>query len=255
MRYEGIIVSHIGNVRKNNEDNAYLNGFYREDDNISKWKYHDESNDNLIAAVFDGMGGEEKGELASRIAAKVMKEEFSQKLPQKINQYVMRVSREIVFQAGKSNMGTTFAGITITNNIVRFMNIGDSRGYLFRNNELIQMSKDHNMVQGLLSQGILTKEQAERHPDRNSIYQYLGLKDEGEIVELETYFAEDIEAYEKDIYLLCSDGLTSMVSEDQINRILKKNGEIPKKTMNLVKEALENGGRDNVTVILIECKP
>ncbi len=265
MKCHGLIISHGGNVRSNNEDNAYLNGFYRKNDNEYSWKYEIGFSETVISAVFDGMGGEAEGEVASRIAAETLdviydryyagnddmgKEDIL--FPNIIDDYVSMSSRRIAEYNLNNNMGTTFAALSFENDTFSFYNIGDSRGYLFRSGELVQMTKDHNLVRRMLSEGILTKEQAERHPHRNALYQFLGMKEDNELVKTECYKEELVQSVAGDIYLLCTDGLTEMVPDKDICNILSKEHSLGTKAEKLINRAREAGGRDNITIILIE---
>lgn len=252
MRYHGIIVSNGGKVRANNEDNALLNGYFRKNDNEFQWSYECKLSDGFLASVFDGMGGEEHGEIASRIAAEQMSAINHKDFMENIEGIIKNVNSMIVSYAKGKNMGTTYAGVSVEGDFCYFSNVGDSRGYLFRNENLMQMTKDHNMVQELLKRGVLTKEQAERHPDRNALYQYLGIELDGEKIELETYVSERVKLCSGDICLLCSDGLTNMLEDEEIEQILDEDITLKKKADCLIEGALEAGGRDNITVVLIE---
>lgn len=260
MKYRGFIISHKGKIRTNNEDNAYLNGYYRRDDGKSFWTYQDESTNNMLAAVFDGMGGIENGEIASRLAAQELAEiEYQDEteiiqLSTMIHSYAADANRRIALYDDEREMGTTCAILSIEKDHYFFFNLGDSRGYLFRDGELCQMTKDHNIIWEMVKKGILTKEQAERHPDRHSIYQCLGMKEQGEILEPQVFCADSVEAQKGDICLLCSDGLTDMLSDYEIQNILSTDKFIEDKVIELFRQALEKGGKDNVTIVVVEAE-
>lgn len=252
MKYKAYMISHGGCIRKNNEDNGYVHGYYRKNDNEFAWNYETEAADTMLLSVFDGMGGEENGEVASRVAAQEMWSMRNQTFSKHLSEYINNAGREIRKFAGKANTGTTYAAISIENDIYHFSNLGDSRGYLFREGKLRRMSKDHNMVEKLFQMGILTEEQAKKHPDRNRIYQYLGMKEDEDGTIMDPYMAEPVLAYKGDISLLCSDGLTDMVEESEISAILCQKKTLEEKAEQLKEEALANGGVDNITILLVE---
>lgn len=253
MKYNAYLISHGGKVRKNNEDNAYLEGTYRQDDSEFSWNHEIEKKDSLLAAVFDGMGGCSDGEVASRIAASEMYRKKDILFSMNLTSYVEETNQKLLDQSEGHKMGTTYAAVSVESDKYFFSNLGDSRGYLYRNGKLEQMTKDHNLVQELYECGVLTKEQAMNHPNRHVIYQYLGMADEdGMEVILEPFVKGSIVAESKDICMLCSDGLTDMVDDEKIQEILGETVSLKEKAERLKDCALENGGRDNVTVLLIE---
>lgn len=253
MKYKAYVTSHGGKVRKNNEDNAYLEGIYRFDDSEFSWSYVIEKKDSLLAAVFDGMGGCSNGEVASRIAASELCRRKDFALSENLTSYLRETNQRILDLSKGKKMGTTYAGVSVESDKYCFSNLGDSRGYLYRNGKLRQITKDHNLVQEMYECGILTKDQALSHPNRHVIYQYLGMEDEdGMEVILEPFVSKSIDIESKDICMLCSDGLTDMVSDKVIQAILGNPGTIEEKAEKLKECALENGGKDNVTVLLIE---
>ena len=131
---------------------------------------------------------------------------------------------------------------------VVFANVGDSRIYRFRNRTLTQISMDHSKVQRMISMGLLTPEQARKDPSRHVITQYLGMSPE---VRVSPYIVTDQSLQKGDIYLLCSDGLTDMVEDTQIEAILQKEKKLSDAVKALFEEAMKNGGRDNTTIILV----
>lgn len=255
MIYKGYLVSHGGKVRRNNEDNAYLEGVWRYDDKQFSWEYECEKAERMLCGIFDGVGGEDHGEIASRIAAETMFEFQDTGLKEEgFEEYVFNANARILLAPESGNMASTFAALFVEDDYYHFCNMGDSRIYLFRDKELTQISKDHNMVTQLLKEGILTPEQAARHPDLHTIYQYLGMNNENSEEELilEPYCPEPVKARDGDICLLCTDGLTDMVVDDDIRSILSENQNFEDKVKHLLKTALEHGGRDNITVLLVE---
>lgn len=248
MKYKVDFISHRGKIRAKNEDNAYINGRYRKDVEESIWKYKEEFSDNALLAVFDGVGGECGGETASKIAAQIMDEYNNGCFTKNIMDYIYEVNFRISTNTNR-RMATTYTVLSIEDNIYHFSNIGDSKGYLCRSGKLRKMTKDHNTVQLLVEEGLLTEEEAKKHPQRHAIYQALGMQEED--IEPEPYISEKQNAQEGDILLLCTDGITDMVTEAEIEEIL-----LDKKVQNkaeiIVNRAMEKGGKDNITALVVE---
>jgi protein phosphatase len=200
-------------------------------------------------AVADGMGGAQAGEVASRIAADAFDERTDDGT---LEQQLTRVAREAnrrIFQLAQedsshSGMGTTLTGALIGDDEVSIVHVGDSRAYLFRDGELRQLTRDHSLVEELRRQGRLTTEEAEEHPQRSIITRALGPERD---VQLDVHTHQ---ARSGDLYLLCSDGLTSMVREDRVREIVAESGSLDAAADRLVAEANDMGGRDNITVVL-----
>ena len=254
MDYNGYLISHGGKIRSNNEDNGYLDGQYRKDDQCFFWKCKQEKKDSILTGVFDGVGGEDCGEIASRIAAETLDSiGKTGRMSTMFEKYVQIANRKILDAADDSGMASTFVLLSIENDVCHFCNMGDSRGYLLRNRKMFKMTKDHNMVSKMVARGVLTPEQARNHPDRHTIYQYLGMRtDEGMVIE--PYIGGPVRVLKGDICLLCSDGLTDMVNEEKIATILASNYLLEDKARILLDTALNNGGRDNITILLTESK-
>lgn len=250
-----------GKVRNNNEDNFYLNGVHlnrtnREYGNV----FGDIDRNNInVYAVFDGMGGEELGEEASLIAAEVTK-----KIHYKINQNPSsNVNEEIISsideantlicnkirENGKKRIGVTYASLVIKEDSAQIYNVGDSRVYLLRNNQLHQISIDDTTVQRLINIGMITEEKAKTHPDRHKLTQHLGIFNHEMIIE--PHISKCIKVLDGDKFLLCSDGLTDMVEDSDIEQILNGSNNSKDISQALVDKALENGGKDNVTAMVV----
>ena len=205
----------------------------------------------FLFAVCDGMGGEANGELASLAAVKALQvveelsaEEEAMQNVAAANSAVNEVQNEL----NSFHTGTTLAAFSINGTEGQAYNLGDSRVYLCRDGALDQLTKDHTMASYLVELGILTAEQAEKNPNKNSLTSYLGIAPENPV---EPFFSEKKELREGDVVLLCSDGLYSMVSEERLREeaaMCCSAGDIGKR---LVRQALEAGGLDNVTVIVI----
>lgn len=252
MKYNAVVVSHKGNVREVNEDNAFINGYYGKNGNCLSWGHESNENEIILAAVFDGMGGEANGEIASEMAARNMMEFIGKDFSKNVDFYIEKTNADIAMFDKEHNMGTTFVALFEKHGKYQFYNVGDSRGYLYRAGKLSQMTLDHNLVRRMQQEGVLTKEQADRHPQRNSISQFLGMKENGNLIKPDCHKVEMVAAKEGDIILLCTDGLTEMVPDGCIKDIFMKDCPTKEKAQLLLEQALEAGGKDNITIILVE---
>jgi serine/threonine protein phosphatase PrpC len=223
--------SHVGLRREHNEDTYYA------DAELGLW---------LVA---DGMGGHEHGEVASALARDTVVREISEGAS--LAQAVQRADEEIIHHSSKKAealpMGTTIAAIRMQGGDYEICWVGDSRVYMW-NGELKQLSQDHSYVQELISQGAITHEQARTHPHRNVVTQALGVTDP-QSLRVETIrgtLAPGIQI------LLCSDGLTEEVDDKDIASVLARQDLSAQECVDhLILAALDGGGSDNVTVILI----
>lgn len=227
----------IGLVRKANED-----------------KYLTDQNRGLFA-VADGMGGHEAGERASTIAIKTLdafltKDLINSKKGESLCDVIQKAN-ELIYQEsqlknGCSGMGTTITTALFLDNRLYIAHIGDSRAYLIRDNSISLLTKDHSLVGELLRHGELTEKEASNHPHRNILTRALGTEPKVEID------LNEFEIVSGDRLLLCTDGLYNLVSDQEIISEIATNGNNMKKTVNqLVKKALDRGGMDNITVVLI----
>jgi PPM family protein phosphatase len=202
-----------------------------------------------VFAVADGMGGAQAGEVASRIAADALgsvddrDEPPEHRLSRVVSSANERIHELAERDASHSGMGTTLTAALIGEDEVCFAHVGDSRAYVFRDGELKRITSDHSLVEELRRQGRLTDTQAEEHPQRSIITRALGPEPEVE-VDTMTYPARP-----GDVFLLCSDGLTTMVPESRIARILERSASLDSAVSRLVREANDGGGRDNITVV------
>ena len=204
-----------------------------------------------LFAIADGMGGAKAGEIASGLAADALREPHDENgdaqarvvaLIQEANQRVYRRATE---DAEASGMGTTMTAALVGRDRVTFGHVGDSRAYLVRDGELEQLTDDHSLVGELIRSGKLTPEEAEVHPQRSVITRALGTDPE---VDVDTFV---VETRPDDVFLLCSDGLSGMVSDRAILRILDDNrGDLQAAAKALVAAANRGGGDDNITVVL-----
>jgi PPM family protein phosphatase len=201
-------------------------------------------------AVADGMGGAQAGEVASRIAAGAFErgqvsddpsaEGQLEEIAQKANREIHKLAQKDSSRAG---MGTTLTAALLRDDEVALGHVGDSRAYVLRNGKLKRLTKDHSLVEELRRQGRLTEEQAEEHPQRSIITRALG-PEPSVNVDTMTFPARD-----GDVFLLCSDGLTTMVSDEEIREILVRSKTLRSAVNRLVDAANRGGGRDNITAV------
>ncbi|HNW87244.1 MAG TPA: protein phosphatase 2C domain-containing protein [Candidatus Limiplasma sp.] len=245
-----------GRVRGNNEDNFYLNGRWMGLETMDAGGTYTAENiaRTQLYAVCDGMGGESAGEKASCQAVTEL-HELMQKYPNGISDTAFTQELNIISENIHKNAsgqglrsGTTFAGCLWQNGKMRIAHVGDSRVYRLRGGVLKQMTVDHSEVQRLLAMGVITPSQAKTHPKRHVITQYLGMPST-EIRIDPNLTTVDIRCGDR--FVLCSDGLSDMVEETQLKRVLR-GANCPKDAATeLVKCAIQNGGRDNVTVVCL----
>ena len=204
-----------------------------------------------LFAVADGMGGAQAGEVASRIAAgtfekrgQVSAEEPAEGQLEQLAQAANREIHQLAQQdSSRAGMGTTLTSALVRGDEVSFGHVGDSRAYVLRDGQLKRLTKDHSLVEELRRQGRLTEEEAEEHPQRSIITRALG-PEPSVNVDTMTFTAKD-----GDVFLLCSDGLTTMVSDDEIQRILVEARSLRSAVNKLVDAANRGGGRDNITAV------
>jgi serine/threonine protein phosphatase PrpC len=202
-----------------------------------------------VFAVADGMGGAQAGEVASRIAAGAFEQgvDADASAEGQLEEIAQGANREIHDLAQKDSsragMGTTLTAAFVHDDEVALGHVGDSRAYVLRDGELKRLTKDHSLVEELRRQGRLTEEQAEEHPQRSIITRALGPEPEVN-VDTMTYPAKD-----GDVFLLCSDGLTTMVTDEEIRKIMLEARSLRSAVNKLVDAANGMGGRDNITAV------
>jgi serine/threonine protein phosphatase PrpC len=219
-----------GRQRRDNEDSAYVRA--------------------PLFVVADGMGGAQAGEVASALAV----EEFQRPLAvdgtpeQRLADRVQSANRRIYETAQSAHeqagMGTTLTAAYLDDADLAVAHVGDSRAYIFRDGSLTRLTQDHSLVEELVRRGKLTEEQAAEHPQRSIITRALGIEND---VEVDTW---TFPVRAGDVVLMCSDGLTSMIGEDQIAAVLGSEPDLDRAGERLIAEANEAGGRDNITVVL-----
>ena len=240
--------------------------------NVGRKRNHNEDNFAIFAEyglfiVADGMGGHASGEVASQLAVDTMKEFFGQSAedPERTWPYKMdrakgyeenrlvtgiKLANLRIYETGqreakKRNMGTTFVGLFTANDGVYVAHVGDSRVYRFREGNLEMMTEDHSLLNDYIKMKRLTAEEIASFPHKNVIVRALGMKD---TVKVDTRFEVP---QLNDTFLLCSDGLSGPVSDEQIAAILSDHSDIKTAAAKLIEKANENGGPDNVTCILV----
>jgi protein phosphatase len=201
-----------------------------------------------IFVIADGMGGAQAGEVASRMAADAFDEELVEGTPEEQLAERAREANRRIFELSRadeshSGMGTTLTGALFAGDEVSIVHVGDSRAYLFRDGELRQLTRDHSLVEELRRRGQLTSEEAEEHPQRSVITRALGPDPEVE-PDVHTHQARN-----GDVFLLCSDGLTSMVREEVVADVLSNSSSLAEAVARLIEGANAAGGRDNITVL------
>jgi PPM family protein phosphatase len=205
-----------------------------------------------LFAIADGMGGAVAGEVASRLATTALTESGAgaggeQRIADLIQEANRRVYDRSSSDPNTSGMGTTITVALAEDESVAFGHVGDSRAYLIRDARMEQLTEDHSLVNELLKTGKLSREEAETHPQRSVITRALGTDPD---VDVDTF---SVRAEDGDLFLLCSDGLTDMVSEDSILDVIERyRDDIDGALRALVKEANRGGGQDNITVVAFE---
>jgi protein phosphatase len=233
--------SDVGVKRKNNQD-AYLAA------NITK-----EGKTYYLFAVAAGLGGHQSGEVASQMAIDYIKKHFYymddffdyeavDEFVNKINMAIIEKGCEIPEYMG---MATTLTMAVVTGDHMGIYHVGDSRAYRVSEGDIEQLTKDHSLVQTLVDQGRITPEEAKVHPQKNVITRALGTDER-----VRTAFYE-YTVFPEDQILLCSDGLSNMVEDDEIRDIVSEDGDIERIVDSLISRANYYGGNDNISVVVV----
>lgn len=229
-RIEWAGLTHVGLVRSHNEDNFFIDAKAQ------------------TAFVADGMGGHAAGDVASALAVEVMRQAVEDS--EDLSAGLIRAHRAILSHpkgGGHRGMGTTGVALRIQDREAEVAWVGDSRAYLWQNQALLPLSKDHTPVQAMVDRGVITEEQARTHHQRNEIEQALGA------AYADVVYPSKSRAWidSGDVILLCSDGLTEHLSDDRIAQLLAAGTRnIQATAERLVEAALDDGGSDNITVVL-----
>ncbi len=272
LTVEAHATSHVGRVRKGNEDNYLLLHISRsrawtgtQDDGefVVESQQFEIDDNGIVLAVSDGMGGAMAGEVASTMAVesvceKLLDEDLEETLTPEAYEYNLIAklynatlyANHLVHQQGRSDpqfqgMGATFTGLGITPRGIDLIQVGDSRAYLIRNGKIYQVTKDQSLVQQLIDAQQISPEEAETHTLKNVILQALGAQ--SEIFPVSARLSPN----KGDIVLLCSDGLSNKVSAAGIQRVILENiDSLEMACAELVTEANANGGEDNITLVV-----
>ena len=250
MQIQSFGITNKGMVREYNEDNFIIN------------------TDERIFIVADGMGGLSKGDLASRIAVDAIRDFIKDSRIEDITwpikpqeQYSLEENRLLAaislanwkiyqqFQEDVNNrgMGTTLVALLVDGDKVIIANVGDSRIYLFRNNSIEQLTDDHSLVMEEVRRGNMTLEEARNHPQKHVINRALGISESTQAD------ISSLNLQAEDLYLLCTDGLTDMISDEEMLSIVQSNNEetLEELCENFTTAANAQGGKDNITVVLV----
>lgn len=230
----------IGSKRSMNQDYMYCNT-----ESVGSFQ-------NLLI-VADGMGGHRAGDYASRLCVETMVqslEKSAHKTPVSLFEEAVTAANKAVFEESASHveyegMGTTVVACTLEENTLYIANIGDSRLYLIRDG-IEQITDDHSLVEEMVKQGNITESEARIHPQKNIITRALGINEEVQA----DFFEIDVE--QGDVIMLCSDGLSNMIEDEDMEYIVKNSDTLQTAAESLVARANENGGNDNITVVLAE---
>jgi len=234
---EAALVSHPGRVRTQNEDYAY----------------HGETPHGYVGIVCDGMGGEAAGEVAARLTAETVFQYLLQAPagdPAQLLKEAIQAAQDRLLQVAQQNpqyqrFGTTIAIALIKDHLLSYAHVGDSRIYLYSRHTLTLLTEDDSLVQQMLREGLITPEQALHHPQKNILSQCLGPHQNP------TPHIGQTKLRPKDIVLLCTDGLSNLLSQDELVSQLTQYATLSTAAENLVAQANRQGGYDNITVLLL----
>jgi PPM family protein phosphatase len=229
VRIEAGVATDIGRVRERNDDSFLV--------------------EPPLYAVADGMGGHRGGDVASQLALLTIEEQFRSgtgSLAQQVKDANAAVFERSTADRAVAGMGTTLTAALIDGDEAHLVHVGDSRAYLLRAGALRQLTEDHTLVNRMIRAGEITRQEADVHPHRNVLTRALGTEPEVDVDE------SDLGLLAGDRLLLCSDGLTSMVVEQQIQAILETTPETQEAADRLVRAANSAGGLDNITVVVLD---
>lgn len=210
------------------------------------------SDDSGLYIVADGMGGHRAGEIASNLAVDTIKNYLLNQ--KKINDQSLMdaiyVANNLIFKSAAANqqytgMGTTVVSILITGTVISLCHVGDSRAYMLRDGKLIKLTEDHTYVNEQFKNGLLTQKQMETHSMKNVLTRSLGFSEQLKVE------SQKLDLHKQDRYILCSDGLTHMVSDDVITELASMPDAVHAAST-LIDVANANGGDDNITVLIVD---
>lgn len=233
-------ITDIGKKRKLNQDYVYTSE--RTVGNLPN-----------LFIVADGMGGHNAGDYASKFTVETIVEEIrtaTEKNPEEILKKAIETANDKVLRMAGENpelegMGTTVVAATCIGEELHVANVGDSRLYVI-GEKITQVTRDHSLVEEMIRMGGIDRQSARNHPDKNIITRAIGAED---YIDIDFFH---VSLSKGDIVLMCSDGLTNMLEDEEIRMILNGQRDIVEKAEQLVKAANNNGGKDNITVVLIE---
>lgn len=258
----GTVVSDVGLLRKNNEDNfllgQYLNEKSEKNKALSLFVPGQPSGWNLVG-IFDGMGGGEKGEVAALLAAQVFRRAAQEAARTADRQEADRILR-LAFQEANNRIlelreqygmyGTTGTVLCTDGEVFKIYHLGDSRAYLLRKRDMFQLSRDHTLARMKIEAGIYREKDPRAEQDRHKLTEYIGGDPSGESLGPDE--SNWLTVMAGDSVLLCSDGLYDMCSDAEIGRIMIACADHRTRASALVKRALDRGGADNVTCLCLE---
>lgn len=239
---EGVFATDRGKVRTHNEDSG---GFFQKEDKLS------------LVVIADGMGGHKAGDVASSMTVDILSNEWDEigeladpiTVEDWLKATIMKVNEQLFNYASEheecKGMGTTIVVAICTNEFVTTAHIGDSRCYLLNEHGFSQITSDHSLVNELVRTGQISQEDAEHHPRKNVLMRALGT---------EQHASPDIKTIEwghEDILVLCSDGLTNKVLDEEIEHTLKSISSLSEKAEQLIQMANDKGGEDNISIALV----
>lgn len=208
--------------------------------------------------VADGMGGHKGGALAAELTIAHLRQEMgdadSEDPVETLLAAAFQNANRAVYDKSRSDdstierMGSTAVLLLLSGQVARVAHVGDSRAYLFRNGQLNRLTTDHTRVQKMVDSGILAAEEAESHPDSHILERAMGIRED-----VEVDISAGIAIEDGDGFLLCSDGLSGYVSDDEIESVLNSNASVQEIPERLIENALNKGGHDNITIQFIQC--
>lgn len=258
MKIKTAVCSSAGVKRRINQDNFCINGFINKKSKPFMIKSFFSSSSEQMLCICDGMGGEECGEIASLLAVQKLSsylkkyDSFVEKFDRHSQAFALSANKTICeYMSNNSieSMGSTFALLCISPKTREAVaaNVGDSKVYLYRNNLLTKLSVDHNAAQRLVDLGMISEEEALTHKEKSKLTQHLGIPSEEMIIE--PAISDSILLHKGDMFLICSDGLTDMLTYTDIINIFSRKLSVKAQCKALVDKANANGGVDNITVI------
>lgn len=233
-------------------------GIVRNQNQDAFYTYNSPDNDLSILMVCDGMGGAKAGNVASELAIQVFKAEAKNTLPKVSTENIpdelkrcIALSNKAVYELSQTDidcrgMGTTLVAAVVKGNMLYAANVGDSRAYLINDDEIRQITRDHSLVEDMVERGDITREESRIHPNKNLITRAVGTLD---TVECDTF---TLNIKEGDYVLLCSDGLTNLVPDEELRRMVIESSSIKECCDSLLNAALQCGAPDNVTIVLYQ---